>query len=156
MALSFAADKSPGLARAETTIRPRPLDMMKPKSLSLDLDNPPPPQVRDFRTPTDGTPNVRMRKFKVNTTGNIPEAKIFMVWLESYEDHENFPAGLSFLLSLSSRNLIESFSQLPFSLASVCLSLKVITITLGPQFLIFWGLQIVQKIIFGDLILSRQ
>lgn len=70
---------------------------MKSKSLSLDFDNPPaPPLAKNLTTPTESSAAVRMRRFgKVSAASVFLEAKIFVVWLESFEDHENFPAGKS-------------------------------------------------------------
>ena len=74
----------------------RPVDMsaIKPKSLSLDLERPPsdrPRQTDSPGTPTDSRP--LRRSSRLSTSATVSDTKIFIVWLESYEDQENFPSG---------------------------------------------------------------
>lgn len=63
--------------------------LMKPRFLSLDMDKPPGP----VPLLTDSA-SVRLRRTGRNLsqlTG--PDTKVFVVWLESFEDYETFPAG---------------------------------------------------------------
>ncbi|XP_064603525.1 ral GTPase-activating protein subunit beta-like isoform X2 [Liolophura sinensis] len=80
------ADKSPATARKT----PAPeATLMKPRFLSLDMDKPPGPGP----LLTDSA-SVRLRKTGRNfsqLTG--PDTKVFVVWLESFEDYETFPAA---------------------------------------------------------------
>ena len=63
------------------------------KSLSLDLDFPPdrPGALRSM-TPTEGATATRRLGRGGAHSSNV-ETKVFVVWLESHEDWQNFPSG---------------------------------------------------------------
>ena len=70
---------------------------LKPKSLSLDLERPPLERPRTSETP--GTPTESglkppRRSSRLSASSSVSDTKIFVVWLESYEDYENFPSGI--------------------------------------------------------------
>ncbi len=77
-------------------LRPPDITVMKPKSLSLDLEKPPDAPRRSMVdspvTPTEPLRPIR-RSTRTSSAVSLSDTKVFVVWLESYEDHENFPTG---------------------------------------------------------------
>jgi len=82
--------------------RPMELAATKPKSLSLDLEQAAgqkPAGSAAVRltdspaaTPTDTSMKTR-RSGRFSSLAALADTKIFVVWLESFEDSENFPSG---------------------------------------------------------------
>ncbi|XP_062588576.1 ral GTPase-activating protein subunit beta-like [Saccostrea cucullata] len=70
-------------------------DVTKPTTLSLErqLGEPRSKGTDSPNSPHDA-PTFRARRFGRSSTVTIgPDTKIFVVWLENFEDHENFPTG---------------------------------------------------------------
>ena len=61
---------------------------LKHKSLSLDFEKPPPERVIK-----ESSTNQGRRYSRLSATGGWSETKIFVVWLERFEDHETFPTS---------------------------------------------------------------
>ncbi|XP_064621956.1 ral GTPase-activating protein subunit beta-like isoform X2 [Lineus longissimus] len=77
-------DKSPVLSGAKGR------EAMKPKSLSLDLDAPPKTEKESPSTPTETSRGLRKIGRTISNMGG-PDTKVFIVWVESFEDGENIP-----------------------------------------------------------------
>ena len=81
------SDNSPTTKKRSSSVT-----LTKPRSLTQEsLDR---KLERDKETPSspsDG-PTMRMKKGRQPALG--PDTKIFVIWLENFEDHENFPAGM--------------------------------------------------------------
>ena len=70
----------------------------KMKSLSLDLDGPPADRPVSLRTITPTESIIGSRRLGRGTSYiNHVDTKVFIVWLESYEDWQHFPSGEQFL-----------------------------------------------------------
>ena len=82
----FFLDKSP-----QTKKRTSSVTLTKPRSLTLESIDHKTDKDRDAsNSPSDG-PTMRMKKGRQPALG--PDTKIFIIWLENFEDHENFPVG---------------------------------------------------------------
>ena len=67
------------------------MTLTKPRSLTLEsVDHKTEKEKDASNSPSDG-PTMRMKKGRQPALG--PDTKIFIVWLENFEDHENFPVG---------------------------------------------------------------
>ncbi|XP_064621960.1 ral GTPase-activating protein subunit beta-like isoform X5 [Lineus longissimus] len=82
--LDSVGDKSPVLSGAKGR------EAMKPKSLSLDLDAPPKTEKESPSTPTETSRGLRKIGRTISNMGG-PDTKVFIVWVESFEDGENIP-----------------------------------------------------------------
>ncbi|XP_052272276.1 ral GTPase-activating protein subunit beta-like isoform X2 [Dreissena polymorpha] len=77
-------EKSPQLSRSSVILT-------KPRSLTFESQD----KLRVDREPTGSLSDVPMMRSRRGRQTNLmgPDTKVFVVWLESYEDHENFPVG---------------------------------------------------------------
>ena len=83
---SIFPDKSP-----QTKKRSSSVTLTKPRSLTLEsIDRKLEKDKEVPNSPSDG-PTMRMKKGRQPALG--PDTKIFVIWLENFEDHENFPSG---------------------------------------------------------------
>ena len=88
-------DKSPLLGHARTSDSRLPTQdtaHSKPASLSLDTTGKPRAEKESPGSPHDAPKTRRFGRQPALMIG--PDTKVFVVWLENFEDFENFPAGI--------------------------------------------------------------
>ena len=86
--LSFSSsDKSPQFMKRSSSVtltKPRSLTQESIDKARLDRDS--------LGSPTD-VPTMRNKRGRQPAQMMGPDTKVFVIWLENFEDHENFPAG---------------------------------------------------------------
>ncbi|XP_063707016.1 ral GTPase-activating protein subunit beta isoform X2 [Culicoides brevitarsis] len=80
------------LSEEKNKIPPTKLSATKPRTLSLDLDKPQQPQNQAPRTSEPVAPMRRRGTTNKPTIFGTMNTKMFLIWLESYEDFAKFPA----------------------------------------------------------------